>query len=209
MSGDYATITRGANTQAATTMGWHNAGHPIMAGVTTVGDYYAGGSQFVTTAESVARWNDGRPYVGVSANKKVVGVNQYPGIYSRTPPQRSGDWALVIHNALMFVAGAITGVNEFDPFAPALHLMLKTAPNPVMNRVVVNYAVPYSGKVNIGFYDLNGRLVKTLVSGQAKPGLNRAVWDMTDNHGQKVASGIYFCKLTAGDKTCARKLVVK
>jgi hypothetical protein len=207
MTGDYATIGRGANTHIATTMGWHNSGHPIMAGVTAVGEYYAGGTNFVTS-DSVARWTDGRPYVGVSVNQKVVGVNQYPGIYSRTPPQRSGDWALVIHNALLFVSGSVTGVEEFDPFAPGFNVTLVTAPNPAQKSVQVSYQVPFGGQVSVGFYDLNGRLVKTLVSGEVKPGLTRATWDMTDNNGRRVASGVYFCKLVAGDHVQTRKLVI-
>jgi hypothetical protein len=34
-------------------------------------------------------------------------------------------------------------------------------------------------------------------------------WDMTDNAGKRVATGIYFCKLVAGSRTQSRKLVVR
>ncbi|MBN2537188.1 hypothetical protein JXB37_02805, partial [candidate division WOR-3 bacterium] len=111
MTGNYATMTQGNNTFQNASLGWNNGAHPIMDGVTSVGDYYRTVPTFL--AESVAKWDDGRPYVAVSANQKVAGLNQYPGCH--VPPGRTGDWALVIHNALRFVTG-MTGTKEFDPF---------------------------------------------------------------------------------------------
>ncbi|MBN2537645.1 T9SS type A sorting domain-containing protein, partial [candidate division WOR-3 bacterium] len=206
MTGDYATITPGTNIRDDVQLGWYNSSHPVMAGVTDVTCYYGAQATFATS-DSVAKWNTGRPYVGVSANQKVAGVNQYPGIYSY--PQRGGDWALVIHNALMFVAGSVTGVSEFDPFAPGLHVSLQTAPNPAQERVNVSYMVPAGRTVELGIFDLNGRLVQTLATGEAKPGLSRATWNMTDGQGRRVANGVYFCKLSAGGQTQTRKLVIE
>jgi serine protease AprX len=207
MTGDYATINPGDNTHAASPLGWFNPAHAIMNGVTSVQDQFMAGGTFVSTAESVARWTDGRPYVAVSANQKVAGCNMYPGTYSY--PERQGDWALVIHNALNFVAGAVSGVNGFDPLAPALHVALSAAPNPAQFRAVVNYAAPNAGSINISFYDQSGRLVRTLFAGRVKAGINQLVWDLKDNNGRRAAKGVYFCKLVAGDETLSRKLVVR
>jgi subtilisin family serine protease len=205
MTGAYATITPGENIYNATTLGWNNPGHPVMSGVSTVGEYFAGNGTFV--GESVAVWQDGRPYVGVSSNQKVVGLNQYPGNY--VAPERTGDWVLVWHNAFMFVSGSVSGVHEFDPFAPGLAVSLSATPNPALEKAQVSYAVATAGPVSISMFDLNGRLVKTLVNGNSKPGVNRVAWDMTDNAGKRVATGIYFCKLVAGSRTQSRKLVVR
>jgi hypothetical protein len=206
MSGAYATIAVGFNTMSATTLGWNDPSHPIMSGVSTVGENYAASGAFV--GESVAVWQDGRAYIGVSSNQKVVGLNQYPGSY--TYPQRSGDWVLVWHNSFMYVAGSASGVHGFDPFAPGLAVSLTATPNPALGpRAEVNYIVPDGGRVSLNVFDLNGRLVKTLASGNAKPGVNQVVWNMTNNAGRKVSSGVYFCKLVAGGKTQSRKLVVR
>lgn len=204
MTGNYATINPGSNQQAVTTLGWFNAAHPVMSGVTSVGDLFAGGGSFA--AESVARWADGRPYVAVSANHKVVGVNSYPGIYS--VPERNGDWALVFHNALRYVGGLV-GVEEFDPLQPALNVRLEAAPVPARGRLVVSYATAGSGAVTIGIYDPNGRLVKTLCNGPIRSGVNTAVWDMTSDGGAPVATGVYFCKLIADGRSVTRKVVVE
>ncbi|MFO7676215.1 MAG: FlgD immunoglobulin-like domain containing protein [bacterium] len=205
ITGDYATISVGSNTHQATTLGWHNAGHPVMAGVSGVAEYFAGGSQFVST-DSVARWNDGRPYVAVSANMKVVGVNSYPGVY--TVPERAGDWALVFRNALHYAAGSV-GAEEFDPFRPALNVTLETGPNPVRRQAAVSYGVVLAGEVSVGIYDANGRLVRSLFEGRAEPGVRSLSWDLADGQGGRVASGVYFCRLVTAGQSLSSKLVVE
>lgn len=205
ITGDYATIGLGANNASTTTLGWYISGHPIMSGVSAVGEWLRASAAFITP-DSVARWADGIPYVGVSGNRKVVGVNQYPGIVSR--PERNGDWALVIRNALYYVAGMV-GTEEFDPFRPALSVRLETAPNPARRQATVNWAVPHAGEVNVGIYDAGGRLVRSLFSGRAEPGLGHASWNLADSRGGRVASGVYFCRLDAGGRSVSSKLVVE
>jgi len=204
MTGNYATISRGANTHANTTLGWYNPAHPIMDGVSSVGEYFAGGSNFITT-DSVARWADGRPYVGVSANQKVVGVNSYPGVNSQ--PGRTGDWALVFHNALAFVAG-MTGVGE-GPGRVPLGLELFAGPNPANRQVHISYSAEVPVAAMVGIYDANGRLVRTLDTGRTAGETRRATWDLSDEGGRPVARGIYFCRLAAGASSLSRKLVVQ
>lgn len=207
MTGNYATIGKGANTQASTTLGWKRSSHPMMAGVDSVREYFAATAPFVT-ADSVAKWADGRPYVAVSANQKVIGVNSYPGYYQASPPQRGGDWALVFHNALQ-LAGGLVGMEEFDPLRPALFCRIEATPNPAHSRVLVNYAVSWVGPMELGIYDLDGRLVKTVFRGDARSGSGQAVWDMSDRNGRRVARGIYFCRLTAGQYRETAKIVVE
>ncbi|MFO7676284.1 MAG: S8 family serine peptidase, partial [bacterium] len=207
MTGAYATVNPGENTHQGTTLGWHNAGHPIMAGVGAVGEYYAASGTFVASAESVARWTDGRPYVAVSSNQKVAGVNSYPGIHA--VPERTGDWALVFHNALLFVAGSMTGISGFDPLAPALSVVLNASPSIAQRSVTVNYMLAAGSEYRLGIYDANGRLVRLLAHGSAPIEPQRADWNMTDDSGRRVASGVYFCKLAAGTGTQTRKLVVE
>ncbi len=207
MTGAYATINAGANTRQAASLGWTNPAHPIMAGVSSVQDQFMAQGTFVSTAESVARWSDGRPYVAVSSNQKVAGTNMYPGSY--TTPERQGDWALVIHNALMFVSGGATGIGGFDPFSPVLHVTLQAAPNPAQYQARVSYALSAAGPVELAVYDQSGRLVRTLFNGKVRSGVNSLVWNLDDNDGRAVAKGVYFCKLVAQDRTLSRKLVVR
>jgi hypothetical protein len=205
MTGDYATIAPGSNEHSNTTLGWYNPAHPVMDGVSSVGEYFRGATNFIST-DTVAKWADGNPYVAVSANQSVVGVNSYPGIVPSTG--RTGDWALVFYNALRF-AGGMVGTEEFDPLRPALHLRLETAPNPARDRVQIGYAVAGGRRIDIGFYDVNGRRVRSLFSGTCPSGIQTATWDMTDDQGRSVPAGRYFCRLVTGNETLTRMVVTE
>ena len=52
------------------------------------------------------------------------------------------------------------------------------------------------------------RLAKVLADGRTKPGTYTSVWDGTDNHGRRLANGIYFYTLDNGAKRVSRKVVL-
>ncbi|UCG42133.1 MAG: CehA/McbA family metallohydrolase [candidate division WOR-3 bacterium] len=57
-------------------------------------------------------------------------------------------------------------------------------------------------------YDDSGRLVRELAAGMCKPGKLRLAWDLTDNHGRRVRSGVYFLKLSSPAGNVIRKVAV-
>jgi flagellar hook assembly protein FlgD len=62
--------------------------------------------------------------------------------------------------------------------------------------------------VNLGVYDVTGRLVKMLVCGTFEPGVRTVTWDRTSDSGSRVAGGTYFCRLAAGGLSAVAKLVL-
>lgn len=81
-------------------------------------------------------------------------------------------------------------------------LMAMTAsPNPFNPESRIIYSLPVSGHVNLSVYDLSGRLVKTLVSGEARAGQHTVRWDATNMRGEKVSAGMYLYRLAAQGKT--------
>ncbi len=66
----------------------------------------------------------------------------------------------------------------------------------------------WTADVSIRIYNLLGQLVRTLVDEPMKPGNYQVIWDGKDDKGKEVASGIYFCKLTAGPYQKIRKMVL-
>jgi hypothetical protein len=209
MSGNYVTMIPGSNTHAAGSLGWYNSAHPIMNGVTTVTDVYRSQTSFAPGADSVAKWDDGKPYVATSPNMHVVAINNYPGYVN--PSRLTGrDWVLVYHNALLWASGGGSGLEEKQPFSISPDFTLcQSKPNPFRDRTVISYSVPRALDVNIGVYDLGGRLVATLVNGRQPAGRHNVTWNRTDGTGNRVASGVYFYKLTSGNYRTTRKLVVE
>lgn len=68
-------------------------------------------------------------------------------------------------------------------------------------RAVIRYrAGANAAHVTIAMLDLNGGLVKTLVSGAMSAGDHRAAWDGTNNSGRPVSDGVYLCRVRSGDR---------
>ena len=65
-------------------------------------------------------------------------------------------------------------------------------------------SIRIGGRVTLRIYDVTGRLVKTLVDGIETPGRKATTWDGYGRRGEKVASGVYFYRMTAPgyEKTC-------
>jgi len=57
-------------------------------------------------------------------------------------------------------------------------------------------------------FDLNGRLVKTLLDRTLSPGNYEIMWDATNHAGQKVSAGIYYYTLEVGDYKETRKMTL-
>jgi len=55
---------------------------------------------------------------------------------------------------------------------------------------------------------MRGKVIKTLVEGRQETGSNSVVWDGRDDSGRIVSSGMYICRITAGDFTQSRKIVL-
>jgi hypothetical protein len=90
--------------------------------------------------------------------------------------------------------------NYPNPFSPPERGF---AGNP---STTIRFALPEAAEVSLKIYDIAGRLVQTLVDGIVEVGRHQVVWDGTNQHGVKVASGIYFYQLCAGEFTQVRKM---
>lgn len=95
------------------------------------------------------------------------------------------------------------------PDLPGRWRLYPARPNPFNPSTTLIYQVPApGGLVQIGVYDVTGRLVKRLVKDHQDPGPHEIVWRGTDELGRKVAAGVYFARLTAPSGTLVRKMVL-
>jgi Zn-dependent M28 family amino/carboxypeptidase len=116
---------------------------------------------------------------------KLGSGNQNPGL---------GDWACT--------GELFPGEQPVAASIPS-GLELGISPNPFNPAAAIRYQLSVISTVSVKVYDTAGRLVATLVEGQQEAGTHTATFD-----GSKLASGIYFVRLQAGEFKAVRKLVL-
>jgi hypothetical protein len=95
-----------------------------------------------------------------------------------------------------------------DNAALPVNRLYQNSPNPFNPRTTISYSLAVAGPAKLAIYDVNGRLVRTLADGLQAAGPHTLVWDGTDDLGHRVASGIYWSQLSAGDYSSNKKMVV-
>ena len=90
---------------------------------------------------------------------------------------------------------------------PGFRLM-PCRPNPVRDRAVVRYAIGTAAHVRLELFDNTGRVVGTLADGPRQPGVYNLTWDVSSVPGSVLPGGVYFLRLSAGDRRAVGKLVL-
>lgn len=69
-------------------------------------------------------------------------------------------------------------------------------PNPFNSTTKIIFSLPYSANLRLNIFDINGRLVKSIINNKIWNSGNYTVqWDGTDDYRKNVSSGLYLCKL--------------
>jgi hypothetical protein len=81
-------------------------------------------------------------------------------------------------------------------------------PNPFNPRTTISYVLPVRARVKLSIFDLTGSLVRTLVDEMQGPGAHTVSWSGIDGQGRPVPSGVYACRLEAGDSVETKSMVL-
>lgn len=119
-------------------------------------------------------------------------------------------------------AGVVSGSQAFEPRATAMisinaqveiaavpqaFNLQQNYPNPFNPSTTIMYAVPQESQVTVEIYDITGKLVTTLVDAKQVAGYHAVAWNGNNAVGSRVATGIYFYKMTAGNFSETRKML--
>ena len=78
-------------------------------------------------------------------------------------------------------------------------LAATVSPNPLNPETTLSFQLRTPGRVTVKVFDLNGRLVKTLLDDTRGAGFQNLTWNGTAGSGVKVASGVYYFRLDTPD----------
>ena len=94
------------------------------------------------------------------------------------------------------------------PVLPGETALHDNYPNPFNPCTTIRYELARPGPVRLQVYDLRGALVRTLQDGNSPAGGFEIGWNGEDEHGARVASGVYFYRLSTPGFSQTRKMVL-
>lgn len=125
-----------------------------------------------------------------------------------SPPQ---DAAVVVPFTLSDRKGnswtfrALIQTQSAKPLETALYA---NAPNPFNPSTTIRFSLKETIHARLLIYNSLGQVVRTLADGRLSVGMHSMLWNGADHRGRKVASGMYFYTLTAGNFKQTRKMMI-
>ncbi|MCD6087433.1 MAG: S8 family serine peptidase [Candidatus Hydrothermae bacterium] len=86
------------------------------------------------------------------------------------------------------------------------HLKVRT--NISKSQVTISFSLPLSEKIELNIYDVTGRKIKEILNSKLSPGEYKFHWDVTDDMGRAVGSGIYFVRIRSKSFKSTEKLLI-
>lgn len=105
---------------------------------------------------------------------------------------------------------AVTGVYEDieESASESRTFLAQNMPNPFNASTLLGFSLRAGGQVELSVHNILGQRVRMLVNGDLEPGPRVITWDGTNDHGEVLASGVYFYRLRTADGTQTRKMVL-
>ena len=101
-----------------------------------------------------------------------------------------------------------TDIPETKAELPGKIALFSNIPNPFNAATEIVFELKEPALVDLSIYDIVGREIKTLRSGQSKEGIYKVTWDGRDDSGLMVGSGIYFYKLTTEAGSITKRMLL-
>jgi hypothetical protein len=123
--------------------------------------------------------------------------------------------ALLISNIYIFAGSAASsvwrrqlselgiGIKNISSEIPSSYSLQQNYPNPFNPATNIKFAIPKNDFVKITVFDMLGKELETLVNEQLQPGTYETNWNASN-----YPSGIYFYKLSAGDYSETKKMLL-
>lgn len=159
-----------------------------------IGDYSArvvarNGAGYINALSGTERWGD---YMGIQRRYNQQGVVWIAGTWGQSNHDPA-TWIAEFHHPM------IVGTVQPQPEAAAV-----AAPNPVEDRVALEFSLAADDFVEISLYDIQGVQQKLFLRDRARAGLNRFTFST-----EPLAAGTYFIRVTTQGGILFTERIVK
>ncbi len=164
----------------------------------TVWNFVAGSTSNSTAA--ILSWDSSKVPNGVSLS--LTDLSHKGNLINM---KTTGTYKFTINgvDSLQIISSVITGIFEPSPAAPSNFALSQNYPNPFNPSTVISFDIPKQSIVKLVVYDILGRSIKTLVDEMKSPGNYKVRFDAS-----MLTSGVYFYRITAGNFTDSKKLLL-
>jgi hypothetical protein len=99
--------------------------------------------------------------------------------------------------------GIPIGIKKIGSEVPKSFVLHQNYPNPFNPVTIISFDIPKNSNVNVEVYDLSGKLVGTIFSGDLKVGSYQYNFNASN-----LSSGVYFYRITAGSFVDTKKMML-
>jgi len=111
--------------------------------------------------------------------------------------------------ALVMGEGVLpVGIDDPTPPPNIASGLISASPNPFRDNTRIRYAVSDGGPIEVAVYDVAGRLVATLARTTVEPGEHDLTWDGLSSRRSRVATGIYYVRLSTPEGRFVQSIVL-
>ncbi|MFA5010978.1 MAG: T9SS type A sorting domain-containing protein [Ignavibacteria bacterium] len=110
---------------------------------------------------------------------------------------------LTVANEIYKTTNGGVGIINISTEIPNEYKLFQNYPNPFNPKTVIRFQLPVASDVSLKVYDVQGREVQTLVNERMQAGTYETAFD-----GSNLSSGVYFCRIQAGDFTSVKRMVL-
>jgi len=86
--------------------------------------------------------------------------------------------------------------------------LFNATPNPFNPTTALSFTIADPSRVRLSIYEMSGSLVNTLVNEKLDAGRHQIHWNGRDNHGARVASGVYLYRIETGTGQETKRMVM-
>jgi flagellar hook assembly protein FlgD len=102
-----------------------------------------------------------------------------------------------------------SSVGETPPATEStVRLRLEVFPNPFRSETTLRCSVPRRDAVELSIFDVAGRQVRILRTGETEAGTLETIWDGRDVAGRRVSAGVYLARLRTGNGERTDRLIM-
>ena len=99
-----------------------------------------------------------------------------------------------------------TGINDHK--AVGNDQLYGAYPNPMVAVTTIPAIIHTAGYASVNVYDFAGQQVRTLYQGNLTAGRHDFTWNGTDNGGNQLPGGVYFCRMVKDNNSWSQKILI-